>query len=218
LRPTLAKVAAARVLWKKLTHCIILDEQMRVTNTNENQPLKDLLQRYRQGSCNSIDIELLQSRILPPHLPTNSSLPKDLLETTIIVTRNETRQIINTQLASKNALAAGKLLLTCLALDTTNNKPIPPQIAAQLTYLAEHQTGERLTEIPLFIGMKVMLKKNIASIYGLCNGTTGYIHEILLDDKEEISPNAFTHRTKYLPTAIVVNFSNLCSTTNFPRK
>lgn len=87
-----------------------------------------------------------------------------------------------------------------------------------LRSLPDSDTGSRLGVLPLVAGMRVILRKNIATELGLVNGAEGTIVEVTLDPREELPPGVFNmnigelprrHDLTYLPKSVVVRFDKL---------
>jgi hypothetical protein len=73
--------------------------------------------------------------------------------------------------------------------------------------------------LPLFIGMPVMVKKNMGTELGISNGSTGIIYDIVLDAREEIDYSTTTpHYLRYHPEAVYVTVDTPIKPNGKPEK
>ena len=64
-------------------------------------------------------------------------------------------------------------------------------------------------ELPLFIGMPVILTKNIATELGLTNGTTGVIRSIHFNKDESVTEGTGFQRLMYTPDCIIAELDDI---------
>jgi hypothetical protein len=131
-----------------------------------------------------------------------SKLPAEPI---IIVKNNEPRFHINMIKAKQHALASGQKLLFNVARDTSK---IPVSNPIRKEILMLHESGDTSYAsgvLPLFIGMPVMIKKNLGTELGISNGSTGKVHDIVLDPRENIDySNNTPHYMRYHAEAVYV--------------
>ena len=160
-------------IWKQLTHIVILDEQMRVTDS----AYKGLLNRLRNGECTPNDYLLLSSRVIGNNSDSiiNSGDP-------IIVPENElVREINNLCINNKSKTTTVYVSTVCDSLKT----PLSKDMFKAINSLPSTKTDGMLTELPMYVGIPVMLTKNISTELGLTNGTKGIIKMIPLKENEK---------------------------------
>ena len=97
------------------------------------------------------------------------------------------------------------------------NPPLTPKQKAKLLRLPDSQTGSRLGVLPLVIGMRVILRDNLATEHGLVNGAEGTIIAITVNPEERLPPSLFetspqrlpqSYPLRSLPSSVTVRFDN----------
>ena len=181
---TYEKAMNGRLIWKQITHSVILTEQMRQSNDIE---FLKLLQRLRTGNYDedsvSKDFELLNKyKLTPDDISSN-----DWKNAKVIVSRNYIREQINLYKINNYSKETGKIIYNCKSNDNLikhgNDQLINKRLKVVLKKLTENKTDNMMTELPLIEGGKYYLTKNIATTYGLVNGTEVELISICTNDK-----------------------------------
>ena len=160
-------------IWKQLTYIVILDEQMRVTDS----AYQVLFNRLRNGKCTPNYYLLLSSRVIGNNSDsiTNSGDP-------ITVPGNElVREINNLCINNKSKT---RTVYVSTAYDSLKT-PLFKDMVKAINSLPSTKTDGMLAELPMYVGMPVMLTKNISTELGLTNGTKGIIKMIPLKENEK---------------------------------
>jgi energy-coupling factor transporter ATP-binding protein EcfA2 len=198
----LTKAGAGFLKFQDLTHVIILRQQHRM----HDKAYRDMVQRFRSGNATAEDSRYCTKRRLTKNNTLSSGhLSKLPAEPIIIVKNNEPRFHINMIKAKQHALASGQKLLFNVARDTSK---IPVSNPIRKEILMLHESGDTSYAsgvLPLFIGMPVMIKKNLGTELGISNGSTGKVHDIVLDPRENIDySNNTPHYMRYHAEAVYV--------------
>lgn len=121
------------------------------------------------------------------------------------------------QLASQN----GEPVLVSLAEDSLSGDkdPLTAREQRRLRKLPDSKCGTRLSALPLTVGMRVIVRFNIATELGVVNGAEGTLVKIVLDDEEEIPPQLLHNprrggkpvirQLRHLPAYVVVRFDDI---------
>jgi len=157
--------------WLGLTHVITLVEQMR---QSADIQFMHILQRLRTNSSNNVELQqdfnLLTSKIINKHT--------DLSEWTdaiILVARNYLRQKLNYVKIRLFAQQNNTVVVICKAKDrlTKNGcfKALNNRVISMIKVLEEKDTGNMMTELPLVQNAKYFITHNLATKYGIVNGS-----------------------------------------------
>ena len=186
-------------LWKQLTHIILLDEQMRVTDA----AYLELLNRLRKGECNDSDVEILNRRVVG-----NSVDITSMSDNPVITPGNPLGMAINNLFSTHHAQYR-KVLVT-RAKDTVKKGKVPSSVADMIKNRPATQTGQIPGEIPFYIGMPVYLSKNMHVELGLTNGTKGIVRSIHLKNGRSISAESGKHYVNFNDgDYIIVEFDDI---------
>ncbi|CAF3984286.1 unnamed protein product [Rotaria sordida] len=187
----------ARSLILQINCVVKLTQQMRTEDTRYLQ----LLERLRQGQCNSDDYELLLTRVVGQ--PSVSSLRESPWnKAPILVFRNEVRTQINHKAAIQNAAQLNCAPIVCVAQDTCKGKGIEdPILIKKLLELSDSKTEHLPGLLPLVPGMPVILTQNIAIEMGLINGMNGIFRQLVYQADSvstDVLSNIFPNNTQYV--------------------
>ena len=189
-------------LWKQVNKVILLDEQMRCTDP----VYLDLLNRLREGKCTNSDVALLNTRVVGQNVDITS-----ILDVPIITPGNQLVMAIN------------DLFIACYSHHTKvyiskaedyigkrrNGKKVPKSVARKIKNWASTSTKGLPRELQMFIGMPVMVTKNIATELGITNGTVGKVRSIHFQNGEVISEGTGYHPIEYPPDFIIVELDDI---------
>ena len=139
------------------TKCVILDQVKR----QNDDSYRDLLMRIRDGMADINDYKTLISRS-----PINLDLPSDFDEFPHLFPENKMVEQHNL----KHLLKLNQPVLKCSALH--NNSKAKRQKPQNMYALKRH--------LYLGIGCSVMLRNNLCTECGLCNGSIGIIRDFIL--------------------------------------
>jgi hypothetical protein len=198
----LTKASAGFLKFQALTHVIILRQQHRMRDPE----YKDVVQRFRHGQQLAKDEKYCLGKTINAdntlatgHL---SALDKEPI---IIVKNNDVRYHINMIKSKQHANAVGTKLLINIAHDVAKSH-VPNRVRHEMLLL--HETGKTSYTaglLPMFVGMPVMIKKNIGTELGISNGSTGTIVDIVLDPREVVDySNDRPHYLRFHPEAVYV--------------
>ena len=212
----LTKAGAGFLKFQELTHVIILRHQHRM----KDKAYRDMVQRFRHGKSTVEDAKYCTKRkITKDNTLDTGHLSQLPAEPIIIVKNNEPRYHINMVKARQHALASGQKLLFNIARDTSK-VPVSNPIRKEILMLHESgATSYSAGILPLFIGMPAMVKKNLGTELGISNGSTGVIHDIVLDPRENVDYSNLTpHYLRYHPVAVYMKLDTPIGKDGKPEK
>lgn len=193
---------AGFVAFNMITKAVILKTQHRI----KDPEYKKVVQNFRHGQQTESDLVYLQDHRIESLQ--NGPISKLKQDPVIIVKGNALKSYINQTKAVTMARAQKKKLLYCVAHDTFVGAPEVP-LDAKINALHMPSAGKQNYTcglLPLFPGMPVMTKQNEATELGVSNGSTGIIHSIVLDDREEVQfqDTDTPHYLRYHPIAVYI--------------
>ena len=199
----LSNASKGIIKFKELTHVIILRQQHRM----KDKVYKDFVTRFRHGNCTQSDQQYCKTKVIDGRNNlAKGPLSKLEKEPTIIVTGNERRYHINMYKAKQAAENLGEKLLINIAKDTCTKQKL--DILTRREFLLHFECGKTSYGaglLPMYTGMPIMMKKNVGTELGVSNGSTGTIHHILLNSREQIDyTNLKPHYLRYHPIAVYV--------------
>lgn len=198
----LTKSSAGFLKFQQITDVVFLRTQHRIKDND----YKDFVQRFRHGDQTVEDENYCICRKITPSNSMSKGHLKDLpADPIIIVKNNDFRYHLNNLKAKQHAKACGQKLLVNVARDSSKN-PVENRVRLDILQLPEsHKTGYGAGLLPMFRGMPVMIKKNIATELGVSNGSTGVITNIILDPRETVNyQNDSPHYLIHHPHAVYV--------------
>ena len=174
-----ALLNAGRLLWKQLTHSIILTEQCRQTTDKE---FSALLSRLRNGTATEeslkSDFALLNNRIVNE----SNFMTNDWRDAPIIVGRNLLREKLNLIKIRQYAHWSNNTLFVCKSTDKLikngANALLTKRVNAMISILEEKDTENLMTNLPLVYKGKYLITKNLAVRNGIVNGTEVELHAV----------------------------------------
>ena len=169
-----------RFLWLQITHCVILTKPMRQINDIQ---FADILSRIRYGNGTDEDYELLKTRIYgnPNYIRNLNNINEK-----IIYPRNNIKNLTNELLAKNFAKKHKKLICFNFAKDTWNNKGhsalFDEYVKLKLIQIEENKTDKLIYKLPLIVGCKYILTKNVCTELGLSNNNEVVLENIILSN------------------------------------
>jgi hypothetical protein len=178
--------STGRGLWMLVNYAIFLTEQMR-----QNDPVYlAMLTELRQRSLDNIEDHktLLSTRTLGSDTADASATCAEFDDAPVITTRNAVRVAINFQKAKVKAASQGVKLVVCLARDSLAKKhgDMSLDLRKALLHEQDHKTNGMSGMLSLVPGMPLIVKKNIATELGICNGTRCTFSRLVLHPQEPI--------------------------------
>ena len=93
--------------------------------------------------------------------------------------------------------------------DFCKKKRLPQDIANLVKTYPSTRCEGLPGELPLFVGMPVILTNNIGTELGLTNGTTGVVKFICFNENEVITGDTGIHYLKYAPDYVIVEVDDV---------
>ena len=201
----LTKAAQGYLKFSGVTHAVFLKTQHRMSGDTE---YRDMVTRYRHGddSMAKQDETYLERHVIDM----SSTLPDRLghlqEDPIIIVRNNDLRYRINMLKARQHAKRQGQKLLICVAHDACKNTLSRAMRRDILLMPDGPKTGYAAGLLPMFVGMPVMIKRNLGPELGISNGCCGKLYDIVLDQREPTISyeSSAPHYLKYHPLAVYV--------------
>ncbi len=187
-----------RCLWSQLTHAILLTEQNRVVDNK----YADILKRLAEGKCTPHDHAVLNTRLID-NVDINTT---KFLDAPVVVPGNRLRNEVNKFYVNKYAASIGQMVVTSIAIDSCTKFQLTASKLKLLQNLSYTSTSNLPGELPLFIGMKVMLTTNLLVEEKLANGSVGEVTRIACTSRPILKENKYVLQEQ--PRYVVVNFHN----------
>jgi hypothetical protein len=224
-----------RQLWDSLTHVVFLHRNKRAERDAE---WTAMLERLRYGVATDADFVLVNSRVLtdtnkPADNPEDPEVPRPLWVFGYDVQRTD----FNIFSVIQQATRERQTIMLCYGRDElmgltkqkrrgqggrgakqkqTRRKPLgnlKTEQAQECLLMPENDTDYLPGVLPLIKGMPIYMKKNLAVVLGICNGSQGVLERVVLDEREPPVPQwqpgdtaPIQHALKYLPKALLVRF------------
>ena len=143
-----------------------------------------LLNNMRECQVTREDYELLQTRLLDPkHLLGTDPLPMNHIDWTdvrFITSVNNMRTGINNEYVRRLCASTHQPLLLSIARDRdAKQRPFGADIKRRLLQLSDTDAGNMPGYLPLIKGLPVIIKRNIVTELTICNGTEGFIDDVI---------------------------------------
>ncbi|OJT07088.1 ATP-dependent DNA helicase PIF1 [Trametes pubescens] len=174
-------------LWRQVQTVVKLTKNQR----QASDPVYGaLLDRVRVGQCRSCnvhetgelsDAEILYQRILQQVARKDQSGFRAFADAPVIVGTKLLRDEINTRIIAHKAAAMNETVHTYHAKDKVAGSPAVGEMRRGLWKLQSSVCGDSLGKLPLFPGMKVMIRENLAFSKRLVNGAEGTITDIVYE-------------------------------------
>lgn len=167
---------AGRLLWKSVMSVVTLTQIMRQSGF-ENDRFVQLLGRLRRGCCTMSDYELLNTCLLE-----NAS--GVLADGTwrgapIVVTNNTTKDALNYEAVRAYARSVGRTWHWYYSTDYCNGHVVSDNgLQAKLDNQHSGLCKQRLSRIPLVVGMRVIICQNFDVEHRVVNGSIGELQRI----------------------------------------
>ena len=153
----------------------------------EDQCYLDFLRRLREGICTNEDVDMLNQRVVGQEVDITS-----ILDAPIIAPGNQLVTAVNNLFTGKHSQE--RLVYVCHAEDYTgrkdNRKVISKRLAKIIQKLPATSTRGLPREFQFYIGMSVMVTRNLFTELGITNGTTGVIKSVHFKDEVELIDDA----------------------------
>ena len=222
-----------RKLWKRINKVFFLTQQHRQAGDKQ---FGELLHRVRHGNvkccCDTkqdmtdtcshetiCDYHLLSSRVLTSDIARKVRTDSEWSQCKIVVPQNLIRQAWNIDSAVAFAMEAKQPLLICTAIDRKGKKSVSRSVQKRLGLLKDTSTASLPYHLPLVVGLRVMLRRNLGTELGLTNGSEGTIKEVILDPAEAIPQSLIEeaalghhpviYNLQYPPKRVIVEFDSL---------
>ena len=171
------------------------------------------------------DYHTLCSRVLDG----SSDMKQRKWQTARIITHsNPVAAALNREAVAQLAAESREPIFVSLAEDSLPTKldPLTVREVQKLRKLPDSTTQSRLSALPLTVGMRVILRHNIAIDLGLVNGAEGTIVKIVLDDEEKL-PDELKHQRqpgqpavirqlRHVPAYVIIRFDDIIMPSQMP--
>ena len=189
-------------LWTQINHVVLLDEQMRV----QDKSYLEMLNRLREGECTDRDVEMINGKVVGNTVDLTS-----IAGNPIIAPGNDVVTAVNDLFVAHHS--SERKVYVSIAQDYIgrNKKEVPAKVAKKYENWPNTQTDQLPRELKLYIGMPVIVTKNIYTELGITNGTKGVVRSIHFK-KEESVVIGYRDNFQYLqhtPDCIVVELDDI---------
>ena len=187
-------------LWKQVNRIVLLDEQMRITD----RPYQELLNRLREGRCTDSDFEMLNKRVVGQSVDEITRIAGN----PIIAPGNKLVMALNNAFATSHS--QHKTVHLSTAQDRIKKRfNLPPNLATMIKDYPSTRTNGLPRELPLYVGMPVILTDNIAVELGLTNGTTGMVKSIQFHCDEVVTEEEGFNHLDNIPDCVIVELDDI---------
>ena len=179
-------------LWRQVNTVVELTRNQRQA---EDLEYADLLGRVRVGSCRqfsdprteqSSDVEVLYHRLLQHVGQRDPHSLHAFKDAPIIVGTKQLRDSLNARLITFKARAMNAPVAVYHARDRIGGSPVDAQVRKALWKVPSSACDDALGRLPLFCGMKVMFRENVAFSRKLVNGAVGTVKSIVYDEEDGV--------------------------------
>ena len=199
-----------RTLWTQLNYAIFLTQQMRCQDETYLSMLTEL--RDKSFTMAKQHAEMLATRTLGCKTADSDATCADFKHAPIITTRNAVLVAINFAKAKVHAKTLKQKLVVVLARDGTSAKSSPLELEERkrLLHKLDNKTANLPGMLPLVPNMPLVIKSNIETALGICNGTRCFFSRIIMHpDEPEVSldttpTSSNVHFLKKKPLMIIV--------------
>ncbi|EUC56046.1 ATP-dependent DNA helicase PIF1, putative [Rhizoctonia solani AG-3 Rhs1AP] len=206
------ETSLGREIYEMFSIVVILKKQVRVVD----EVWRGFLGRLRAGRVQLEDINMLRTLVLtnPECEPTD--FQSDTWKNACLITpRHIVRMQWNNAAVLRHCKISGEQLFICPAYDTIRKRPLSlleQYVAAQTQVLHRSHKGFGKNglpdEVPLALGMSVMVTLNVETELDIANGARGTIVGITLHpDEPAFDPNLPVVQLKLLPLFVLVKMA-----------
>ena len=125
------------------------------------------------------DVDILARRTLQQVAQENPASLQEFSDAPVIVGRRALRDAINARIIQHKVAEAKETIINLYARDHIEGKPVPPEVQKGLWKFSSSQTEDALSCLPVFRGMRVMIRENIAFSRRLVNGAEGIVRGVV---------------------------------------
>ncbi|KAJ7881840.1 hypothetical protein B0H13DRAFT_2235519 [Mycena leptocephala] len=184
-------------IWRSIRNVIILRKNWRAQH---DPKFINLLARVREGlawdarvpmtpkqtgtgpNYSISDYETFRSREYHMLNPAEKAKFRDA---PVIVATKVVRDVINMRMTRDFAQSTGQALKTYKSMDRFKRQSVPDEMQKRLWKVRSKLTKDSLGELPLVIGMRVIITENIAIKASVVNGSEGIVREIKYEEDKE---------------------------------
>ena len=184
-------------LWRMVNNVVILRRNMRAAN---DPRFINLLGRIRVGEAwearaamtptqkgtganyTVADFATLQTRLY--HRLSTEEQTK-FANAPVIITTKVVRDVINLRMARQHSAASSQTLTTYKSIDRYKRQRVAPTLQQRLWKVRSKLTKDSLGELPLFIGMKIIVTENVAIKASVVNGAQGIVEQIKYEEDNQ---------------------------------
>lgn len=179
-------------LWRQVETVVKLTKNQRQA---ANPAYGALLDRVRVGQCRSrrdhetgarADTEILYQRVLQQVQKIDPSVFKKFADAPVIVGTKALRDHINARIIAHKARAMNVTVHAYHARDKINGVAASGEVQKGLWKLQSNVCEDSLGKLPLFPGMKVMIRENLAFSRRLVNGAEGVVTDIIYEECDNV--------------------------------
>lgn len=179
-------------LWRQVKTMVELTKNQRQADDPE---YASLLSRVRLGVCrqyrNAVtgvpsDVDVLYGRLLQQVGQRDPDSLTKFRDAPIIVGTKQLRDTLNARLVTFKARAINAPVAVYYARDRVGGSPVNLDVQKALWKVASSGCDDALGKLPLFCGMKVIFRENIAFSRKLVNGAIGTVRKIIYDEEDGV--------------------------------
>ena len=172
-------------LWRQVETVVQLTKNQRQASDPQ---YGDLLSRVRTGqgrmrpnvhSGELSDVDILSRKTLQQVAQDDPASLQEFGDAPVIVGRRTLRDAINARIIQHKVVEAKETIINLYARDQIERKSVPSGVQKGLWKLSSSQTGDALSCLPVFRGMRVMIRENIAFSRRLVNGAEGIVRGVV---------------------------------------
>ena len=196
-----------RNLWLQLNSAVFLKQQMRQTDETYGNILTDL----RNNNTTNIDkhYRILNSRVVGS---SKEATFDDFKDAVVITTRNAVRTAVNFAKTKSAAIQQQEKQIVILAHDSTSDTELTPQQRIHLLHQLDNDCGDSIGMLSLVSGMPLVIKSNLATELGICNGTLCRLSRVVLNENQQpfdpTSTSAQEEFIRLMPIMLIVKIDN----------
>ncbi|KAJ8473925.1 hypothetical protein ONZ51_g7564 [Trametes cubensis] len=174
-------------LWRQVQTVVKLTKNQRQLSDPE---YAELLDRVRTGtarekwdpkSSTKSDVDVLYGRIMEHVFRDSSVTMSDFADAPIIVGSKALRDALNARIIAHKAAEANEEVMIFHSTDKIGKEAVNAEMQRGLWKMSSSATDDYLGHLPMFIGMKVMIRDNLAFGKRLVNGAEGIVKKVIYD-------------------------------------